>query len=1231
LLKKANLPVFKKPGENEKVEEQTRLARTEEEKKKSVKFSDEDKKKLVKSSEEEESCCIIEPEMQSSAFSNEMKESKIEEDVQIEADAEAVSMETDEDSVKIIENDKQVVTGDKEAKTNIHDWELDMQGCFETEMECDMDVTQEPSPALPSGSTQSNSENTSSFSFHASDSTLVGSPRKITSSEETTDTSQMTLTSQSQNSSISEPKFTSQPFNSENPFNFDCATLEGASSENILDSCDSQSSSQLPRRRSSRRSSVQQQLKIDNTQDKRRRRGKNSPRKQVFGVAVNSEDVTENSQSLKKVEKFSVFGLMEGVRTPPTDENSDQIPASQLLFSESPTSPTRSTLGKPPTMVLVEETQSPEKFNEKFLNVQAGHDDSVRETPVKELELESEIPMDGSPAARVLFDQVQPDVKKTDPKTTESLDTAPKDSKSVHVDVSPMRVVISSADPKLNATPVVISSAEPKLNATPVVKLKKLTNAEIDHYSPRKAKEKSGELISESENGSCLISSQESSGRSSASSQGSRSSSQRSRSGRRPKRRGSRSFRFSHGGKNDEMEDLAEIIESDDFVPSSQGFDASSGFTAIKYMADENSEQVVGGVRTSDSEVSSKADVDHVSKSGTSSGGFNPLGDSATQIETIQGKEDIPVEVDAGSMEEPNSQSKSAVNSKRFAEGDLKKSETAKTENKTDFDRAGEQPPIRRRGRPRKVKTDSQQSIEDANAENDSKVKNKKSGNPETEVATSARVDVIPETEVEASAEVSAVARDAELATKETKKGKKKKLFSEDKQAACEGEPNVSSKKKKKSASKLYVEDIFNRKCNLDVGNDSDEEDVPLQNFKPDDPEEDVPLMSLLTKDNSKLNENEKNAVPESCDLFENHSEAGSSASSDLKDVQNSQSSVGSENGKKKSLVQSEERGLCIDVVSTMSKKQCERGAKLARKSRRNSLSTKKVDRKSTPRQNEDIVEDTDDAANKTSNESENTSENVLGDVKKKIEVVSKMLPETCYDSEAELEDICQHMPEYRPEVRDLISRPILNVPEFEKVETEEVTSASPNDLQGTPRSAKKQSRFLLSRHKTSSPQFVRSRGMRLVELASQSATKSRPDREVDFSNTSSTPKIKPKQISCMTDPVRRHRLSRVDLILAKSKEILAKRESVEEPCSQAPNSPTNSLPLQENFCSPESTGSILRPTMSPVSFPRYGFRTIIVKRIYSPSASPSAGILKKRKLSGNMAVDSPSPPNKVS
>ena len=58
---------------------------------------------------------------------------------------------------------------------------------------------------------------------------------------------------------------------------------------------------------------------------------------------------------------------------------------------------------------------------------------------------------------------------------------------------------------------------------------------------------------------------------------------------------------------------------------------------------------------------------------------------------------------------------------------------------------------------------------------------------------------------------------------------------------------------------------------------------------------------------------------------------------------------------------------------------------------------------------------------------------------------------------------------------------------------------------------------------------------------------------------------------------------------------------------------------------SPSGKGSI-HSSGSPTS----SFRPIQMPRIYSPSASPSAGILRKRRLSGDECTDSPSPPMKV-
>ncbi|XP_052095657.1 telomere-associated protein RIF1-like isoform X2 [Mytilus californianus] len=60
---------------------------------------------------------------------------------------------------------------------------------------------------------------------------------------------------------------------------------------------------------------------------------------------------------------------------------------------------------------------------------------------------------------------------------------------------------------------------------------------------------------------------------------------------------------------------------------------------------------------------------------------------------------------------------------------------------------------------------------------------------------------------------------------------------------------------------------------------------------------------------------------------------------------------------------------------------------------------------------------------------------------------------------------------------------------------------------------------------------------------------------------------------------------------------------------------------------------SILKPTIRSLSLEspsqRKSFHPIKIGHIYSPSASPSAGILKRRRLSGEKAKDSPSPPPK--
>ena len=68
---------------------------------------------------------------------------------------------------------------------------------------------------------------------------------------------------------------------------------------------------------------------------------------------------------------------------------------------------------------------------------------------------------------------------------------------------------------------------------------------------------------------------------------------------------------------------------------------------------------------------------------------------------------------------------------------------------------------------------------------------------------------------------------------------------------------------------------------------------------------------------------------------------------------------------------------------------------------------------------------------------------------------------------------------------------------------------------------------------------------------------------------------------------------------------------------------------FQREAESPVKTSEI--PASSKTGSPPSLFRPVNLPQIYSPSASPSAGILKRRRISGDSPVDSPSPPNKVS
>ena len=77
-----------------------------------------------------------------------------------------------------------------------------------------------------------------------------------------------------------------------------------------------------------------------------------------------------------------------------------------------------------------------------------------------------------------------------------------------------------------------------------------------------------------------------------------------------------------------------------------------------------------------------------------------------------------------------------------------------------------------------------------------------------------------------------------------------------------------------------------------------------------------------------------------------------------------------------------------------------------------------------------------------------------------------------------------------------------------------------------------------------------------------------------------------------------------------------------------------NSMKMRQSLGSPSSKTKMESPQSSPkaamksCSSPK--FRPVHLAKLYSPSASPSAGILKRRRISGDTATNSPSPPYKV-
>ena len=90
--------------------------------------------------------------------------------------------------------------------------------------------------------------------------------------------------------------------------------------------------------------------------------------------------------------------------------------------------------------------------------------------------------------------------------------------------------------------------------------------------------------------------------------------------------------------------------------------------------------------------------------------------------------------------------------------------------------------------------------------------------------------------------------------------------------------------------------------------------------------------------------------------------------------------------------------------------------------------------------------------------------------------------------------------------------------------------------------------------------------------------------------------------------------LSRAQMILARSQKISSCRKE-------------NSDPTSDEGDSSDKTLSPAKPLANCAS-PK--FRSLKVAHVFSPSASPSAGILKRRRLIGDQAAESPSPPNKV-
>ena len=439
---------------------------------------------------------------------------------------------------------------------------------------------------------------------------------------------------------------------------------------------------------------------------------------------------------------------------------------------------------------------------------------------------------------------------------------------------------------------------------------------------------------------------------------------------------------------------------------------------------------------------------------------------------------------------------------------------------------------------------------------------------------------------------------------------------------------NDSNSKKEKS-----LDDIVNKKCNLDHDSDS-EDDVPLTQLKPvghetkessEHSDDDMPLMKLKETGNDqseKLNEASKgkgnvNVAVYSCvELFpgseeqpveeENKPETDSSFNSSTEESLRS-----SQKKNKQAGLARLEKSLSIDMRSPKSKKILRSSGKgvvptrtlsLAKRAQKknkkksphrvSAKSKRKEETKVEPETKEaeepeviDIIKDEDtDAANVDSctpldelaeTPMETTAnEDKSGDISEAKAVIIDEQSVDVKPEEPEASDTMKLLSSSTPgkpveDAKPVLTRKVVSPPKKGK----------PFDLPETPTSGTKH----------------RSRASMILERA----------RMVCINKASLQNDLNKRKFTSLRPTTGSPRM----ILHPKRSGIL----------KQTHESPTKNGPMNGNPDSPKSSqqGS---PKFRPVSMPR----------VYSPSASPSAGILKKRKLTEERYSDSPSPPNKV-